>query len=178
MAERTDSTAGFDDTPPGLERARAIVAEFACATKSAVLSLVNGQKQCAAQQVGGAAEAVRAAARSLERSQSPTGARYADRAAEQIEELSRSLRARRWGEIIGEVESVARRQPVLFVIGAVAAGFLAGRFLSIPTHHDNAPLSEGVLTPTEAVTAAVSSASGNGGLAGSADQGPASREVP
>jgi len=40
------------------------------------------------------------------------------------------------------------------------------------------PLSEGVLTPTEAVTAAVSSASGNGGLAGSADQGPASREVP
>jgi hypothetical protein len=178
MAERTDSTAGFGDAQPGLERAKAIVAEFACATQSAILSLANEQKQRAAQQVGGAAEAVRAAARSLERSQSPTIARYADRAAEQIDELSRSLRARRWGEIIGDVEGVARQRPALFVIAAVAAGFLAGRFLAIPTHCDKAPLPEGALTPTEAVTAAVSSASGNGGLASWTDEGREPREMP
>jgi hypothetical protein len=178
MAEQTDSTAGFGDTQPGLERAKDIVAEFACATQSAVLSLANEQKQRAAQQVGGVAEAVRSAARSLKGSQSPAAARYADQAAERVEELSHSLREHRWGELIGEIEGVARRQPAWFVIGAVAAGFLAGRFLSVSTRDDNAPRSKGALSPTEAVTAAVSSASGNGRLAGWTDENPEPREMP
>jgi hypothetical protein len=177
MAERTDSTAGFGGSQPGLERAQAIVGEFACATQAVVLSLANEQKQRAAQQVGGVAEAVRSAARSLEGSQSPAVARYADRAAEQIEELSRALRERRWGELIGEIEGVARRQPALFIAGAVAAGFLAGRLLSVKIHSDHARRPEGTLRPTEAVTAAVSSASGNDGVSGWTPEGPALRET-
>jgi hypothetical protein len=176
MAERTDSTAGFGDRQPGLERAQAIVGELACATQAAVMSVAEEQKQRAAQQVGGIAEAVRSAARSLDRSQIPTVARYADRTAAQIEDLSRALRERRWGELVGDLEDVARRQPVLFVAVAVAAGFLVGRFLSVPTRWDDARSRRGGLRPTEVVTAAVSSASGNGRLSGWAGEGAEPRE--
>ena len=160
MAEWTGSTAGFGDTQPGLDRAKDIIVEFACATQSAALSAANERKQRAAEQVGGVAEAVRAAARSLERSQIPTAARYVDRAAVQVEDFARALRERRWGELIGDIDYVARRQPVLFVFGAVAVGFLVGRFLAVSTQHGGpAPAAN------PAVTAAISSASGNGELA-------------
>ncbi len=179
MVEQTNSTARADDTRPDLERAKAIVVEFACAARSAALSLADEQKQRAARQVGGVAEAVRAAARSLDGSQSPVAARYADRAAGRIEDLSRSLHERRWGELVGDVEEVARRRPALFALGAAAAGFLAGRFLSVPKHRDDRPPQGAgdALPPGDAVTAAVSSASGNGRLAGWAGDESAAREV-
>jgi hypothetical protein len=173
MAEWTGSTAGFGDTQPGLDRAKDIIVEFACATQSAALSAANERKQRAAEQVGGVAEAVRAAARSLDRSQIPTAARYFDRAAGQVEDLAQALRERRWGELIGDIEDVARRQPVLFVVGAVAVGFLAGRFLALsPRRQEAAP------APGAAVTAAISSASGNGELDGWAGRGGDPRGMP
>jgi hypothetical protein len=179
MAERNESTADFEDTQPGLERAKAIIGEFACATQSAALSLADEQKRRAAQQVDSVAEAVRSAARSLDRSQSPLAGRFFEQAAVEIEEFSRSLRERRWGELIGDIEEVARRRPTLFVLAAVAAGFLAGRFLSVSTQDDSArrPISEGALPPTEAVTAAVSSASGNGRLSSWRGENPEPRET-
>lgn len=159
MAEWTDSTQGFGGTQPGLDRAKDIVVEFACATQSAALSAANERKRRFGEQVGGLAEAVRSAARSLDRSQTPTAARYVDRAAEQIEDLGHALRERRWGELVADVELVARRQPGLFVAGAIAVGFLIGRFLAVANRDGNAvPMSEGGPAP---VTAAISSASGN-----------------
>lgn len=173
MAEWTGSTAGFGDTQPGLDRAKDILVEFACATQSAALSAANERKQRTAEQVGGVAEAVRAAARSLDRSQIPTAARYVDRAAEQVEDLARALRERRWGELVGDIESVARRQPVAFVIGALAVGFLIGRFLAISTQrYEPAPASN------PSVTAAISSDGGNGELAGWTGRGPEPRDTP
>ncbi|HEY3911984.1 MAG TPA: hypothetical protein VGM07_19150 [Stellaceae bacterium] len=176
MAEWTDSTQGFGNTQPGLDRAKDIVVEFACATQSAALSAANERKQRVAEQVGGIAEAIRSAARSLDRSQTPTAARYADRAAEQIEDLAHALRERRWGELIGDLEMIARRQPALFVTGAVAVGFLIGRFLSVSNRPaDGMPMSEGGPAP---VTAAISSGSGNDRLGGWTDEGTEPRELP
>lgn len=175
MAEWTGSTEGVGDTQPGLDRAKDIIVEFACATQSAALSAANERKQRAAEQAGGIAEALRSAARSLARSQIPTAARYTDRAAEQIEDVARALRERRWGELIGDVEQVARRQPVLFVAGAVATGFLIGRFLSVSSRNsEGMPMAEGGPAP---VTAAISSASGNDAAAGWT-QSSAPRETP
>ena len=168
MAERTDSTAGDGDPAPGVERAKAILAELAEAACSAALSAVTQQKQRGARQVGGIAEAVRAAARSLDRSDSPLAAGYAEQAADRIEEFSRSLGEYSWQDIVGEVETVARRRPALFVAAAVAAGFLTGRLLSLPAPRTRTQRARhnGMLRPEDAVAAAVSSAAGNGAATG------------
>ena len=57
-------------------------------------------------------------------------ARYADEAADWIEDFSRAVRERRWRDIVADTEDFARRRPALFALGAIAAGFLAGRMLS------------------------------------------------
>jgi hypothetical protein len=165
MAEPTDSTRAVDDAQPSIGRAKMILNELACAAQSAALSVVDEQKARAAAQVGGIAAAVRAAAGALERSQSPVAADYVDSAARQVEMFADMLRERRWAEIAADVEEMARRRPALFVAGAVALGFLAGRFVSA-AGRGNRLLPRDVGRSTEStVAAAVSSASGNGGLA-------------
>ncbi|MGH7046673.1 MAG: hypothetical protein ACREE2_09850 [Stellaceae bacterium] len=130
MADGTHSDAGFGGTRSGLERARAILVEFACATRETALSLAHERKAQCARQIDGLATAMRAAARSLDGSESYTVARYADRASAQIEDLAHRVEARRWAELAGDLDRIARRQPAWFVAGAVALGFVAGRFFS------------------------------------------------
>jgi hypothetical protein len=171
MAGRTDSTTGAADSRPGRQRAKAILAELADAAASAAWSAVDQHKEHHAQQVGAVAEAARAAARSLERSQIPMAARYADRAADQIDEFSRSLRASSWVDLLGDVEDIARRRPALFAAGAVAAGFLAGRFLSVaaPPEKARRETAMGTPAPDDAVAAAASNGAGTGTLASPTD---------
>jgi hypothetical protein len=178
MTEHTDSMENGADAQTGFERAAAIVFEFADAARSAALGAAGQQVRQTARQVGGIAEAMRAAARSLDRSPSPVAARYADQVAERIEGFARSLHEHRWREIIKEVEGMARRRPTLFVLGTVAVGFLAGRLLSDPAPRDQSrrTLAKGALPPDEAVKAAISSAAGNGALAGETHEGIAPRE--
>ena len=180
MAERINSTAGIDDTQPGIERAKTVLFDFASAAQSTAASLANEQRHRAARQVGGIADAVRLAARSLDHSQTPAAARYADRAADQIGDLARWLHQRQWAQLVGDVEAVARRSPALFILGAVAAGFLAGRFLALsaPPADRSRNAAGDPSAPADAVAAAVSSASGNGKLAGWTGSGPETREIP
>jgi hypothetical protein len=121
---------------------------------------------------------MRAAAQSFDRSKSPTVARYADHAADRVERFSRSLHEQRWGDIIDDVEDVARRRPALFILGTVAVGFLVGRLLSAPITGEHAPrtTAAGALSPDEAVKAAISSASGDGVPAREVHEGSAPRE--
>jgi hypothetical protein len=179
MTQRTDSRVGAGDPRSNRQRAKAILGELVDAAMSAALSAVSQHKQRHAQQVGALAEAARAAARSLERSQSPMAARYADRTADQIDEFSRSLRESSWVDLLGDVENSVHRHPALFVVGAVAAGFLAGRFLSVapPSEKARGTIAEGVPSPDEAIAAAVSSATGNGALAGRIDKRSKPREA-
>ena len=109
------------------------------------------------------AEAVRCAAQSLDRSENRAIARYADQAADRIGDFSGLIRERQWSEIVADTEDLARRQPTLFVLGAAAIGFLAGRLLAVPTDRrkrekNTVPPAE--LAPhrgeTDEITAAVS----------------------
>jgi hypothetical protein len=179
MAERTDSTIGAGDSRPSRQRAKAILGELVDAALSAALSGVSQHKERHAQQVGALAEAARAAARSLECSQSPMAARYADRTADQIDEFSRLLRESSWVDLLGDVETTARRHPSLFVVGAAAAGFLAGRFLSVaaPPEKARGATAVGAPSPDEAIAATVPNAAGNGALAGRIDEGSKPREA-
>jgi hypothetical protein len=59
----------------------------------------------------------------------------ADQAADTVERVATYLQSKSLGDLIGEVERFARREPAIFLGGAFAAGLLGGRFLksSAPT---------------------------------------------
>jgi hypothetical protein len=171
MAEPTDSTPKLGDAQPGSERVKVIVNEISSAAQKAAMSLVDEQKSRAADRVSAVADALHAAARTLERSHSPVAAEYAASTARQIESFVDSIRRRHWTEIAADLEELARDQPVRFIAGAVLCGFIVGRLLAAPRRVErfdqtSSRRAEG------AVTAAVASASKDG-LAG----GPLPSEV-
>ena len=150
----------------GLERAGNVVAEFVDAARSAAESLLQEQKQQIADRVSGVAAALRGAAQSLDKTQNRVISHYVGEAAGQVEGLSRTLAGRRWNEILADTEDFARRQPVWFVLSAVAAGFLAGRFLWATAggagDWTGTSREAARSQTTRAVTAAVSSGSNTG----------------
>lgn len=98
-------------------------------------SKFSEQQHEAAQGIGDLAGALRSAAREVEGRQQPTVAKLAQCAADGLERLSVTLRNRDLDGLLREAEAFARRQPAAFVGAAVAAGFLAVRFLK-SSHHD------------------------------------------
>jgi ElaB/YqjD/DUF883 family membrane-anchored ribosome-binding protein len=150
------------------DRAGSVVAEFVDAARSAADSLLEEQKREIAGRVWGLAEALRNAVDPLHRSQNRIVARYVERAADQVEGLSRTLRDRRWNQLIADTEEFAQRQPVWFVLGAVATGFVLGRLFwaSAGTVAAEDPTRASPRETGRTVTAAVSSGSGAGEVAG------------
>jgi hypothetical protein len=165
MSERSHAT-----TNAGGEGS--VIAEFVDAARSAAESLLEEQKQQIADRIKGVAEALECAARSLEGSQNHLIARYVQQAEHQVKSLSRELHERQWSELVADTYDVARRQPTLFVLGAVATGFLVGRFLWTARNMQNREAGgmhgSSRRETTREVTAAISSAPGAGGGTGEA----------
>ena len=173
MADRNDASssmiaasgaAGPVHSSTAAERGHSgsVVTEFLDAARSAAESLLEEQKRQIADRVSGMAKALRNAAQPLDESQNRVIARYLEEGAAQVESLSRNMRERRWSELVADTEDFARRRPTLFVLGAVATGFVVGRLLWASTGgrqhdaHSSSPSSE----PPRTVRAAISSAAG------------------
>jgi hypothetical protein len=160
MAEPTDSQVKVGDAQPEIERARMIMQELAVAAQSAAVALVDEQKDRAATQVNRIAAALHAAGRSFEQSDSPLAAEYMHSAAARIEEFVDAIRQRHWTEIAADLEDTARHQPIRFIAGAVALGFMVGRLVTAAPRsaerreRENSALADG------AVAAAVASGRG------------------
>lgn len=154
----------------GASGERSVVAEFVDAARSAAESMLQEQKQQVADRVSGVAAALEGAARSLDHSQNRVIAGYVQQAGAQVSSFARHLQERRWNELVADTEDFARRQPTWFVLAAVAAGFVVGRFLwagaSTPSRHADAMRAASRREATRDVTAAISSAPGNGGGTG------------
>lgn len=101
--------------------------------RDAAASLLDEQKDRMASAVHGVADMLRRTADTLERENNATAAHYADQAATHIDRLSETVRSRPFGEMVTGAEAFARRQPALFIAGAVAAGFVIGRLLARPS---------------------------------------------
>ncbi len=92
-------------------------------------------RQQANEQMNRAAQGLEKVAQSVRRlggemsDEQPQVAGVANTAAEQAERLSHYLRETDPGQLYQQIESFARRQPVLVVGGAFLAGILAARFL-------------------------------------------------
>jgi len=91
-------------------------------------SFAEQQKHASADQAEGLARAVHRAADELQES-SPQLAGYVREAAASVNQLARTVRDRSLGSLVGEVQGMARRQPVAFFGAAVLAGFALSRFV-------------------------------------------------
>jgi hypothetical protein len=148
------------------ERSASVIAEFIDAACSAAESLLEKQKRQIADRSGGIAAALRSAADALEASENIALARYVNRTGHQVHDIARRVHERRWDELIADTRDFARRQPAWFVLGAMATGFLVGRFIwaaNVEVRTGNEASRQ--VSPGEAartVTAAVASGSATG----------------
>jgi hypothetical protein len=98
------------------------------AVRDRATAQLTTQKDRALDGLGGVADAVRKTTQSLREQQHETLAGYVEQAADQIERFSRNLKNKDVGELVRDAQSLARRQPAVFVGSAFAIGLLGARF--------------------------------------------------
>jgi hypothetical protein len=96
--------------------------------RGSAVDMMDQQRQRAADGLGGVADALRQTGDSLRSSDQSALGQYADRAADTVEEISHQLRDKSVDELLSEAEAFARREPEVFLGGAVLLGLLASRF--------------------------------------------------
>jgi vacuolar-type H+-ATPase subunit H len=100
--------------------------------KDRTKSWAEDRKSEVAQGLSDVAHAVLQTGESLRGQGADTYGKYAeitDQAANLVDKASGYLRDTSVDRMIGEVESFGKREPVLFLVGAAALGFMAARFL-------------------------------------------------
>ena len=116
---------GGEDLRRKAESTAATVAEQAQQTAEVHLS---SQKNQAASTLHTLAETIRDGGPRM-RDEQPQIASLADQAAGKIDEASSYIRQHDVRDFVREAENFARREPLIFLGGAFAVGFLAARFL-------------------------------------------------
>ena len=160
------------------DRAASVIADFLNAARSAADSLLEEQKRQVAERISGVAEALRNAVSPLHRSQNGTVARLVEQGANRVGDFSLTLHNRRWNELVADTQDFAKRQPTLFVLGAVATGFLVGRLLWTATERQQrGGDSNSAGSTTGAVTGAVSSDAGAADIKGDTRLASGSMEI-
>jgi hypothetical protein len=119
-----------------VEEVKAEGSKVAEAAQERALGFAEEQKKAGAEQAEGLARAVHRAADELQGA-SPQIARYVHEAAASVDGMARALRDRSPGELMGQVEDLARRQPVAFFGAAVLAGFALARFAKSSAEHQH-----------------------------------------
>jgi ElaB/YqjD/DUF883 family membrane-anchored ribosome-binding protein len=132
MAELQGSEGGH----PTLQTSTSSTSEMVEATgnrvtnqaRSVVRNLANSQKGRVAERLGGVAQVLHETAKNIEQ-QDATAGRYASQVADQFDRFTQNVKERPIEDLFGDAEEFARHQPLLFIGGAVAAGFLLGRMI-------------------------------------------------
>jgi len=116
---------GGDDLRRKAESTASTVAEQAKQTAEVQLS---SQKEQAASTLHTLAQTIRDGGQRM-RDEQPQIASLADQAAGKVEQASSYIRDHEVRDFVREAENFARREPLIFLGGAFALGFLAARFL-------------------------------------------------
>ena len=111
------------------QRAQQQASEVAEQGSRRAKSQIATQKERAAGQLEGVAQALHQTGQQLREQDQGSMGRYADQAADQVERFSGFLRESDANELIGEAESLARSRPAVFLGGAFVLGVAAARFL-------------------------------------------------
>ena len=107
------------------------------AAKETARSMLGEQQKAAASGLGDFAGALRKVAREMGEGRQAPMSRMVESAADGLERFSGSLREKDLNGLMRDVEGFARRQPVAFFGAALAAGFLAMRFLKASDPRSN-----------------------------------------
>ncbi len=91
--------------------------------------ILEQQKSRVGSEVRTYSEALRRAAEKLEAKSDTNLAEYASSAADQIDRLGQRIEERSVGELVDDVEEIARRRPEVFFGGMFVAGLASARFL-------------------------------------------------
>jgi hypothetical protein len=98
--------------------------------------MLDERKGSAAEQISGIARALKQSAETCRQDESQqTAGRLLDQAASGLEQVSDMLRSRDIDSMMQQATTLMRRQPAMFVGGAIAAGFLLSRFLKSSSEH-------------------------------------------
>lgn len=97
--------------------------------RSKIQSIISDRKSKAAESIAVVSDAFRTASQRLRDQNQEAMARYTDKAAANVDRFSGYLQQHDAEHIISEAEGFIRRRPVLVIVSAFAAGFLAARFL-------------------------------------------------
>ena len=112
------------------DSARDALAGAASQAGTKVVSGVNTQKTRAADSLGSVAQALRQSSDQLRSNDSGMPVhQYISSAADRVERLSDYLRSASVSDMLNEAENFARRQPAIFIGGALMLGLLGARFL-------------------------------------------------
>lgn len=109
-------------------RAKEQMDEAAGKARAQGQNLLNSQKDKAASELHAYSDATRRAASRLEEEDDANLARFLRSAADRMESLGSHLRDRSLGELVDEVEDMARRRPEVFFGAMFVAGLAAARF--------------------------------------------------
>ena len=140
------STPATPQTTPGVvDQAQGKIGEVAGQAQEAAGQVADQAKQQATSQLetqkGRAVDSLVTVAQALrqtgqhlhEQQQDPVGG-YVEQAAERVERVTNYLRTHDVPQLVAETQDFARRQPGLFLAGAVALGFIGARFLISSGH--------------------------------------------
>jgi ElaB/YqjD/DUF883 family membrane-anchored ribosome-binding protein len=111
------------------EEAKARAGRLLDDTKERARSAIDERKEGLARDVGDFAHALRASASDLQDHRKGYVAQYVEQAASSVEQIADTLHRQDLQDLVRHTEDFARRQPGLFIGGAVVAGFALARFL-------------------------------------------------
>jgi hypothetical protein len=118
------------DTPyraGDLDSAAKMVRDEASTIGQNALDALDSGRGAAARGVQSTADALRSTANALPGA--PKVKEFADGAVNMLDGTARYLRDRQPKDMLGDLQTQAKANPVAFLIGALAVGFLAGRML-------------------------------------------------
>ncbi|WP_252106362.1 MULTISPECIES: hypothetical protein [unclassified Halomonas] len=95
------------------------------------------QRELIAKQAGRFTSVMNKAADEFESQHQPFFSQQARKAAELADDFSNQFRDKDLKRVFHDVQGYSRREPAVFIGGAIAAGFLVARFLRSSQHHDS-----------------------------------------
>ena len=112
-----------------MDQAREQTGQAVDQVRGNAFQMMDQQKHRAADGLGSVASALRQTGDSLRSGDQGAIGQYADRAAETVDQIAQQLRDKSVDQLFSEAEHFARREPEIFLGGAVLLGLLASRFL-------------------------------------------------
>ncbi len=128
-AARPSASAASDVAQQATQQVREQTSRATEQAQQQAQAFLSQQKEVAAGHIESVAQVLHQTVDQLRERSPGAVSDYAERAVGSIDSLAKALRDQDIRGLVGQVEDFARRQPVLFMAGTVAAGFALARFL-------------------------------------------------